>query len=207
VIHRTNQTSLEEVVKLFKHRNRTTNLHRVTKTQAEQNRTQKQNFRSPEKRTISTVYQLVLPKFSSELIQRTRTDRTEPKIRFCSVLVLSVPYPVLFWFSQFLTLFCSGSLSSLPCSVFGSLKFQIIRTGSEPVQTELNRPTLAIPVPPAGGWWVGGGSAHSNSARPDVNKQRQALLINVVSIHHHCPSSFVMTTGKVFFISSLFYCY
>src|ERR1700678_783471 len=101
-------------------------------------------------------------------------------------------------------LFCSGSLSSLPCSVFGSLKFQIIRTGSEPVRTELNRPTLAIPVPPAGGWWVSGESAHSNSARPDVNKQRQALLINVVSIHHHCPSSFVMTTGKVFFMSSLF---
>src|ERR1700678_4351896 len=68
-------------------------------------------------------------------------------------------------------------------------------------------PTLAIPVPPAGGWRVGGGSAHSNSARPDVNKQCQALLINVVSIHHHCPSSFVMTTGKVFFIYSLFYCY
>src|SRR5271168_3500579 len=41
-------------------------------------------------------------------------------------------------------LFCSGSLSSLPCSVFGSLKFQIIRTGSKPVRTELNRPTLAI---------------------------------------------------------------
>src|SRR6202789_2671868 len=60
-------------------------------------------------------------------------------------------------------------------------------------------PTLAIPVPPAGGWRVGGGSAHSNSAWPDVNKQHQALLINVVSIHHHCPSSFVMTTGKVFF--------
>src|ERR1700678_2446739 len=29
---------------------------------------------------------LVLPKFSSELIQRTRTNRTEPKILFCSVL-------------------------------------------------------------------------------------------------------------------------
>src|SRR5271168_1115081 len=68
-------------------------------------------------------------------------------------------------------------------------------------------PTLAIPVPPAGGWRVGGGLAHSNSARPDVNKQRQALLINVVSIHHHCPSSFVMMTGKVFFIYSMFYCY
>jgi hypothetical protein len=38
---------------------------------------------------------------------------------------------------------------------------------------------------------------------PDVNKQHQALLINVVSIHHHCPSSFVMTTGKVFFIVGL----
>src|ERR1700678_2969529 len=68
-------------------------------------------------------------------------------------------------------------------------------------------PTLAIPVPPAGGWRVSGGAAHSNSARPDVNKQRQALLINIVSIHHHCPSSFVMTTGKVFFIYSMFYCY
>src|ERR1700678_3217582 len=102
VIHRTNQTSLEEVVKLFKHRNRTTNLHRVTKTQAEQNRTQKQNFRSPEKRTISTVYQLVLPKFSSELIQRTRTDRTEPKIWFCSVLVLSVLCSVRFSVLRFL---------------------------------------------------------------------------------------------------------
>src|ERR1700678_281692 len=26
-------------------------------------------------------------------------------------------------------------------------------------------PTLALPLPPAGGWRVGGGSAHSNSAR------------------------------------------
>src|ERR1700678_2475267 len=60
-------------------------------------------------------------------------------------------------------------------------------------------PTLALPVPPAGGWRVGGGAAHSNSARPDVNNQHQVLLINVVSIHHHCPLSFVMTTGKVFF--------
>src|SRR5271168_4860626 len=38
-----------------------------------------------------------------------------------------------------LVLFCSGSLSSLPCSVLGSLKFQIIRTGSKPVRAELNR--------------------------------------------------------------------
>src|SRR6202522_289469 len=40
--------------------------------------------------------QLVLPKFSSELIQRTRTDRTEPKVLFCSVLVLSVLCSVRF---------------------------------------------------------------------------------------------------------------
>src|SRR6202522_114211 len=46
--------------------------------------------------------QLVLPKFSSELIQRTRTDRTEPKVLFCSVLVLSVLCSVLFSVLRFL---------------------------------------------------------------------------------------------------------
>ena len=46
--------------------------------------------------------QLVLPKFSSELIQRTRTDRTEPKVLFCSVLVLSLLCSVLFSVLRFL---------------------------------------------------------------------------------------------------------
>src|ERR1700678_95066 len=34
-------------------------------------------------------------------------------------------------------------------------------------------PTLAIPVPPAGGWRVGGGSAHSNSARKACQRSTQ----------------------------------
>src|ERR1700678_2298341 len=46
---------------------------------------------------ISECKKLVLPKFSSELIQRTRTDRTKLKVLFCSVLVLSVLCSV--WFS------------------------------------------------------------------------------------------------------------
>src|SRR5271155_5219909 len=34
-------------------------------------------------------------------------------------------------------------------------------------------PTLAIPVPPAGGWRVGGGLAHSNSARKACQRSTQ----------------------------------
>src|ERR1700678_4327410 len=34
-------------------------------------------------------------------------------------------------------------------------------------------PTLALPVPPAGGWRVGGGSAHSNSARKACQRSTQ----------------------------------
>ena len=34
-------------------------------------------------------------------------------------------------------------------------------------------PTLALPVPPAGGWQVGGGSAHSNSARKVCQRSTQ----------------------------------
>ena len=36
----------------------------------------------------ATLYHLVLPKFSSELMQRTGTDGTEPKVRFSPVPVL-----------------------------------------------------------------------------------------------------------------------
>src|SRR5271168_3349345 len=34
-------------------------------------------------------------------------------------------------------------------------------------------PTLAIPVPPAGGWRVGGGSAYSNSAQKACQRPTQ----------------------------------
>jgi hypothetical protein len=59
----------------------------------------------------------VLPKFGSELIRRTGTDRTEPTVLFCSVLVLSN-------FTRF-------------CSQFSKIsKYQ---NRLEPVRTELNR--------------------------------------------------------------------
>src|ERR1700678_2158867 len=34
-------------------------------------------------------------------------------------------------------------------------------------------PTLALPVPPAGGWRAGGGSAHSNSMRKACQRSTQ----------------------------------
>src|ERR1700678_4528513 len=39
------------------------------------------------------------------------------------------------------------------------------RRGQQGTGTGWGYPTLALPVSPAGGWRVGGGSAHSNSAR------------------------------------------
>src|ERR1700678_790271 len=68
MIHRTNRTSLEEVVKLFKHRNRTTNLRRVTKTQQNRieprnrtlNRTQKDVEESPNKSKDASRQQLII---------------------------------------------------------------------------------------------------------------------------------------------------
>src|ERR1700678_1921451 len=72
MIHRTNRTSLEEVVKLFKHRNRTCT--RVTKTQ--QNRTEPRNRILPRKtlRNHPTRAKTQHSSSSSE-------PRTEPRTR------------------------------------------------------------------------------------------------------------------------------
>jgi len=65
----------------------------------------------------SAITQLVMPKFSSELMQEPRTERTEPsvQVQFSSVHG--------FW--------AVGS-------VLGSMIFKNLRTGFKPVRTELS---------------------------------------------------------------------
>src|SRR6202522_3787365 len=93
MIHRTNRTSLEEVVKLFKHRNRTCT--RVTKTQQnrteprKQNSTQKDVEEPPNKSKDASQQQLIrtqnrtseTPKTNNQYHLPTFLSRTKPKIK------------------------------------------------------------------------------------------------------------------------------
>ena len=51
--------------------------------------------------TAPCMKDVVLPKFSSELMQRTGTNRTEPKVRFSPVPVLQFWLQFGSWFSEF----------------------------------------------------------------------------------------------------------